>query len=476
MSAIQSQSQAMNAMGGSVLVSRGTIGSHSSYSLPGLTNSALWTVSPDRPSIISITAGAGSNIDLPPIASSALDVSETVASLGHQVLIINEGAQSFGVRNSVGTLLITLSPQRSARFVASSVAASGWSVLETQVPMRPTLIGSAFGLDTYFDDGLVSLGSESFVTHATVIPNGNIQTTQALGKFNLQNFDQTTQLMQNNCFISDSLLLDSSGVNNINGNVILGCYGLSKGNVTNLASNIFVSGSIGDSAINGILNFPDASNNIILATQDNVFATQQTLGTIMLSNAQVINIGNRNLIFANENTQLNSIDDQIIFNVGAVALDNGGFSDVTVFQGQTAVVPNANSQFCLSYQSLRAPNLVAVSPTSAQQQLMCYDTSLGQIRQVDPAGVLKRTYATTGTTDASGDIVLSLAFLGLATVPNVTHSVRNASLTVFYGSQTTAVSAGSVSIKVFQSIDASPGLPTMEPAPAGVIVDIIVCY
>jgi hypothetical protein len=184
MSATQSQSEIMQDIGGSVLVGRGTLGSHSAYSLPAATNSVLWTVSPDKPSTFSVSAaGAGSNIDLPPVATTAVDVTATRASSGYQVFISNTGSNAFGVRNSTGTLLATLVPLQSVLFIADFPSVNNWI-------LAANTAGNADTLQTAYNNQRVAGAAAATITLDTNVaaPTGEVSIRNNAGDTQLDIF------------------------------------------------------------------------------------------------------------------------------------------------------------------------------------------------------------------------------------------------------------------------------------------------
>lgn len=106
-------------------------------------------------------------------------------------------------------------------------------------------------------------------------------------------------------------------------------------------------------------------------------------------------------------------------------------------------------------------------------QLLTRDAVSGLVSYNNTA---RRTFTFQGTTNASGQITQSLASLSLTVAPRVTATAINSSTTVAYTAQINAVSTGSVTIQVFNSLNAVLVSPTMIPAGAGIVVDVAVMF
>lgn len=170
MSAIQSQSEITQDIGGSIFVGRGTLGSHSTYAPAAATTAQLWTVSPDRPSTISVAPlGAGVVIELPDVAATAVDVSNAKASGGHEIRISNTSlTQTFTVSNFTSAVITTIPPGGSVLFIAEFAAALKWIIATNTAAGQDTL------QTAYNNQRVGGTAPANIVLDASVAPAGRV--------------------------------------------------------------------------------------------------------------------------------------------------------------------------------------------------------------------------------------------------------------------------------------------------------------
>jgi len=106
-------------------------------------------------------------------------------------------------------------------------------------------------------------------------------------------------------------------------------------------------------------------------------------------------------------------------------------------------------------------------------QLLTRDAVSGLVSYNNTA---KRTFTFQGSTNGSGQFTQSLATLSLTVVPRVIATVVNASTTVGYLAQVNAISTGSVTIQVLNSVTLAVLGATMVASGAGILVDVAILF
>lgn len=339
--------------------------------------------------------------------------------------------------------------------------------------MTPQVEGTALGR-TNLTDEVTSIGGHSLTTFAGQIPSGNIDTTTVCGSFNLVDLDQTTTIAQQNFVAGSSVLLNAGALTNFSGNCVIG-HAIFGADAQDVSNNILIGMPTGtyDGLFAGRV---VARNANILSTATNTFDPSNIDGVTIIGSTEALDVQSNTVVIGAGNRAIMTNAPGICISQGLQTWDSLSFPHVCGIIGRLPGSPNLDNQCCITHSTLRMENLLTETPTGAGQRLMYYDPSTGRIAPADQLGNFRRVFSTTQTTGASGVVTLNLAPLGLALVPNVFAQVRQASGTVFYSCKTISVTTALWTGQVFQSTTVLIGGQTMIPGPAGLTVDIAVCY
>lgn len=340
--------------------------------------------------------------------------------------------------------------------------------------MTPLVEGTALGYTTLINE-VTSIGGNSLATYAAGVPSGAVDTTTVCGAYNLVDLDDTVTTAQQNAVIGSSNILTAGPLTTFNGNVLVG-HANDNFTLTDCTDNVLV--GMGTSTYSDLfVARTEARNCTIVSTAGNTFAAGNlNQGLLLAGNTGALNVPeNSVLLGAGSTAQFNS-EHGVVITQGLVPYDNQSFDGVCALIGSQAAQPNLDQQLLSSHTTLRMPNMILETPTGTPQQLMMYDSTTGRISRVNPLGNFRRVFSTVVTTAASGLLSLNLVPLGLSLVPNVVATVRQASGSVYHGCKTISVTTTLWSGQVFESTTVVLAAPTMVPAVAGLLVDVVVCY
>lgn len=344
--------------------------------------------------------------------------------------------------------------------------------------MTPSVRGSAFGLTRSppdSSDGVTSIGYQSLDTYSAQTPNGLVSATTVCGSASLVNLDQNAvSLVTENNLIGNSLFFDVGPISVMAGVNVMGGPIPTNGLIELTNSNLIGMGTVFDNLVFGRNTVRNAS--CMVTAQSTFDSADLEQGFVLIGNTGCLDMTEQSIVIgAGNQAELNS-QPGILLTQGIQPFNNQNFQHCCTLLGSINGEPNSDNQFVATHSSFRMQNIGIETPTGNADWLVFYNASTGRFAPASPLGNIRRVFSSVQTTNASGDVTLNYAALGLSLVPNVTATVRNASGTVFYGCKTTAVSATSWTGRVFQSVNVVLASPSMVPSGAGILVDISVAY
>lgn len=230
-------------------------------------------------------------------------------------------------------------------------------------------------------------------------------------------------------------------------------------------------------------NYTGQINGACFHSSGSVACFTDPLYATVLSSGGTTNPGQANLVLSSA-PAANSIIMQgqgnclIQSSSAAITYNHPSFNSCcTINSGTILTYPTANSQFCCNHSTFRMPNVLAAGTASSTTSPMAFDSATGLFSPT-LSSLLSRVYRNVGTTNASGQITftpgggINPGFAGIS----FNATVRNTSTTVAYTAQINSVTATSVVVQVFNSVNAVAGAATMVPSGSGIIVEFSMAY
>lgn len=336
---------------------------------------------------------------------------------------------------------------------------------------QPNVLGGTYGINTAANASEVC-GRNSFNNYAA--GPGSLSGVTAIGQQLYQasvpgtnNFTNSIFLGRSHQFPGANLIQNSLIAASITGNA--GITGISESNM------VVPRGS----SLN--LNYAGQCTGANFHSSGTILCNSDPTYSCVLSSGGTVNPAGSNLVVCENqsggtitmsgtgNTVISSSQTAVTYNFPA------GINNSTVIRsGTNPVTPSASGQLALNHTTLLAPNLNTGATGNAVYPLT-YNLGLGLISHVISTN-LSRALRRTGTTNASGQVVFSTGTITPPADAGYSITVVNASTTVAYVGQVIAVGLSSVTVQIFNSVNAVAALPTMTPSGAGINVRLTMEY
>jgi hypothetical protein len=348
-----------------------------------------------------------------------------------------------------------------------STAELTYDSLAASLPAKqPTTQGAQFGINSSGNASDVN-GRDSFSNYAA----GPVQLTGVSSVGNNQytgsspattSFTNVIALGRLHSFLNASSISDS----------MIACNIIASPTITSITESNIVApraGSVTLSYSGPLTGFNCHSSGSISCSTDPLYST-------VLSSGGTVNPNITNLVLSAQpaagSIVMAGSGNTLIQSSGTGVIYNHAFSNCCVLaNGATPVVPLGNDQLVSNHSAIRVPNLGSTAIVSTSFLPVAHNGATGLVQPI-LSPLFSRVYRAIAATVAGGAATFTI---GSGINPSTSGygfqaTIRNTSGTVAYVGQIQNVSATSVTIQVFSSVNAVAGAPTMAPAPAGIIV------
>ena len=336
------------------------------------------------------------------------------------------------------------------------------------VPLKqPTVGGTQFGVSSLGNASDVN-GRDSFVNYAA----GPVALTgvSSVGNNQFQTSTPGVNTFTNCMFLGRQMLFAGSlsTSNTFIAANIIGSSTISAINDTNIIAPR--AGSVSLAYLGNLTGFNCVTSGSIQCATDPLYST-------VLSSGGQVNPNATNLVLsaqpaAGSITMAASGNTLIQSSGSAITYTFPNFSNCCVLNnGTTVTLPTINNQLVSNHSSLRMPNINAVGVFNSSINPMVFDSSNGLMSPI-LSPFVSRVYRAVALTAVGGAATFTPGSgINPSTVGYAFNAtVRNSSGTVAYVAQIQGVSGTSVTVQVFQSMNAVVGSPTMIPAPNNILV------
>lgn len=216
-----------------------------------------------------------------------------------------------------------------------------------------------------------------------------------------------------------------------------------------------------------------SSGNVACTSDPNYSTVVSSGGTVNPGAANLVLTSNQSAgsitMTGNGNTLISSSNAATTYNWPA------GINNTTVIRsGAAALTPTQGNQFAINHSSFYFPTMPSATPANASFPVS-WNAGTGLVSYYNSAN-MSRILRQRGTTNASGQVVFNTGVISVAANSSISLTVQNASTTVAYTAQVIATAASSVTVQVFNSVNAVAGSPTATPSGASIVVHMNMSY
>lgn len=231
-----------------------------------------------------------------------------------------------------------------------------------------------------------------------------------------------------------------------------------------------------------LMNYSGVANGASFHSSGSVTCTVNPNYATVLSSGGTVNPGATNLVLAStipgSSATMAGTGNTLITSATAantVTWPAGVNNSTLIRSGIANVVPSASDQFAINHGQFYAPSLASTTTASNVTLPVIFDQALGRLIPISSAN-FSRTLRRSGTTDAAGQIVFATNPITPPADAGFNIVIVNASTTINYTGHVIAVGVSSVTVQVFQAVNAIVGSPTSIPVGAGIVVRLSMHY